>query len=301
MALTAHFILTYTCPLRCNHCFVYSSPRARGRFSQQALNQSLTQIAQTDQIEGIVFTDGEPFLEHPTLLYGVKKARQIGLRVIVITNGFFARTHAAGMKYLRPLAEIGLDELQISIDDFHYRDQHDPAGLRALEAAEELGIKVRRVYVSGNEKQPGKVDQDPSAGESMVASPLRFFGRAVEFISETQPRFPPWTFTHCPDHDLSAPGDIYLDPGGIVSVCPGVVIGNFMVSSISEILENHPARDNLILHHLIQGGPAELFRQFPISETDRFTDACHACFTVRKAMLDNYSAFLAPKQVYGFP
>lgn len=299
MAITAHVLLTYTCPLRCSHCFVYSGPRARGRFTLQTLNLSLSQIAQIDQIEAVVFSGGEPFLEYPLLLYGVKKARQMGLRVIVITNGFFARNHATGIKFLRALAEVGLDELQVSVDDFHYSNRLDSSGARALQVAAELGIKVKQVRVSDNNEESEQSDLDPSARERICARPLRYFGRAVELVSETHPRFPSRTFTHCPDHDLAAPRDIYLDPGGLVSVCPGVVIGNFMFSSLREILGKHPARDNPILQYLIGGGPAELARHFPLANTDQFTDACHACFTIRKAMLKDYPNFLAPKQVYG--
>lgn len=299
MALTAHFILTYTCLLRCSHCDVNSTPRARGRFTQQALNHSLTQIAQTDRIDSVVFTGGEPFLVYPTLLYGVNKARQIGLRVTIMTNGFFARSHATGIRILRSLAESGLDEIQVSIDGFHYSNRRAPEGARTLEIAAELGIKVRQVCISRKDEGHVGVSEDSVGEYERSEFPLRFFGRAVELISENQPRFPSNTFTQCPDRELVTPGDIYLDPEGLVSVCPGVVIENFYRSSIKEILENHPARENSILQCLIQGGPAELFNCFPLPQGDQFADACHACFTARKALLDPYPDFLAPKQVYG--
>lgn len=299
MAITAHMLLTYTCPLRCNHCFVFSSPKAQGKFIRQSLNQSLNQIGQTRQIDTVVFGGGEPFLEYTTLLFGVKKARQMDLRVIIITNGFFARNHPSGLNILRPIAEFGIHELQVSIDEFHFQGQSDSVGERALEIAEKLGVNGRRVCVSRQIGDPKRIDLSASDNDRMSTRPLRYFGRAVGLISESQPRYPSRAFTKCPEHNLTKLEEIYLDPGGVVSVCPGIAIGNLTTSPLSEIIENYPHLNNPILQNLISGGPAELARQFPLSGTDRFTDACHACFLIRKALLAAYPDFLTPKQVYG--
>lgn len=300
MVRTAHLILTYRCPLRCNHCFVYSSPKARGKFTHQDLNDGLNQLAQIEQIDSVIFDGGEPFLEFPTLLFGARKARQLGLQISVMTNGFFARNRTTGINYLRPLAEIGIEELFVSIDGYHFQDPDRSASERALEIATELGINGKRVSVSPTTVQDA-ADSSQNHKDNISERPLRYFGRAVDLIPEDKCLAPAEFFTTCPVHNFASPTEIYLDPEGLVSLCLGIAIGNFKTTPLKSILENYPQEDNPIVQCLMRGGPAELASGFNFTHLNNYADACHACFTIRKALLEEYPAILAPRQVYGLP
>jgi hypothetical protein len=50
---------------------------------------------------------------------------------------------------------------------------------------------------------------------------------------------------------------------------------------------------------LIRGGPAELARHYGIAHEEGYVDECHMCWEVRKALIDRFPQYLAPKQVYG--
>ena len=46
-----HFLLTYTCNMECEHCFVYSSPNAKGTFTLDQIRKVLNEAAKIGTIE----------------------------------------------------------------------------------------------------------------------------------------------------------------------------------------------------------------------------------------------------------
>ena len=42
-----HFLLSYKCNLECDHCFVYSGPRAEGTFSLSQIRKVLEEAVKT--------------------------------------------------------------------------------------------------------------------------------------------------------------------------------------------------------------------------------------------------------------
>jgi MoaA/NifB/PqqE/SkfB family radical SAM enzyme len=56
-----HFLLSYKCDLECDHCFVYSSPRAKGIFILSQIREVFNEIKKIGTIEWIYFEGGEPF------------------------------------------------------------------------------------------------------------------------------------------------------------------------------------------------------------------------------------------------
>jgi MoaA/NifB/PqqE/SkfB family radical SAM enzyme len=125
MLTKVHILLTYACTFRCDHCFVFASPQAPGKFTPARVTHLLEQILAVKSVEWIIFEGGEPFLVYPLLLTSVKRARQLGFKVGVITNGYFGRSAEAAARYLRPLAQLGLDRIIISNDRYHYKNTND--------------------------------------------------------------------------------------------------------------------------------------------------------------------------------
>jgi MoaA/NifB/PqqE/SkfB family radical SAM enzyme len=135
-----HLLLTYACTLECDHCFVYSGPYADGTMTLAEIRSVLEQARSLGSVAWIFFEGGEPFLFHPTLLEGVALARRMGFRVGVVSNGHGAVSAEDAEAWLRPLAELGLDSLTVSLDALHGSEGEGGQAMQALAAAGRLGI-----------------------------------------------------------------------------------------------------------------------------------------------------------------
>lgn len=79
---------TLRCNLSCTHCYSASGPEYREALSPERLCH-LLRILKGQGYEVISFSGGEPLLYEP-LIEVVREARQIGLRVNLVTNGLLA-------------------------------------------------------------------------------------------------------------------------------------------------------------------------------------------------------------------
>ena len=85
-----HFLLTYACTYRCDHCFLHCSPEARGTFTGAQLRETFEEIDRMGAIETVYFEGGEAFLYYPLLLEGLRLAAALGLRAGIVTNAYWA-------------------------------------------------------------------------------------------------------------------------------------------------------------------------------------------------------------------
>ena len=90
MLTSIHFLLTYTCTYKCDHCFLYCSPQAKGTFTISQLKQVLEEIKKIRSIDNVYFEGGKPFLFYPLMLEGIRMARAAGLQAGVVTNPYWA-------------------------------------------------------------------------------------------------------------------------------------------------------------------------------------------------------------------
>ena len=143
-----HFLLTYTCNLECDHCFVYSGPNAKGTFTLNRIREVFDEIPKIGTIEWVYFEGGEPFLFYPLMLEGIKIAHDMGFKTGIVTNAYWAISEEDAELWLRPLCELEILDLSISDDSFHYEDERDNPAKRALGAAKKLGIPVNTIFVN---------------------------------------------------------------------------------------------------------------------------------------------------------
>src|SRR5574341_1540534 len=113
-----HLLLTYQCTLECDHCFVCGSPWQSGTMTLQNIHQILQQAKDLGTIEWIYFEGGEPFLFYAVLLQGVQRAAQIGFRVGIVSNGYWATDTEDARQWLKPFAGL-IQDLSISRDFYH--------------------------------------------------------------------------------------------------------------------------------------------------------------------------------------
>ena len=296
MLTKIHILLTYTCTLRCNHCFVFASPQASGKISSAKVTQILEQVLPVNSIEWVIFEGGEPFLVYPLLLTSVKRARQLGFKVGVITNGYFGRTEEAAVRYLKPLVALGLDRIYISNDRFHYKNLIDSPAKRVIGASIKLGIPTTRLMI-GESVSPIQ-NQDPESVFVEETQPLMLVGRANEKLHLDLPLSDWHSFTYCPFKDLQHPDTIFIDPLGNAQICQGISIGNIWENSLTNLLEKFDTNPHPIYGPLVHDGPKGLADEYGIIPMQEFQTACQLCYGIRRLLLSQFPEYLSPPQVY---
>jgi hypothetical protein len=293
-----HFLLTYKCTMECEHCFVYSGPFSPGTFTSAQLKSVLDESVRMGTVEWIFFEGGEPFMFYPTLLEGVRLARDRGFKVGIVSNSYWAVSEDDAVAALAPIAELGLEYLGVSADSFHYGDAEQIQADNALAAAKRLGIstspiRIEKPYVESN---PGE-GQDK--GQPVIGGGAMFKGRAVECLTKGLPTRPWRDLKTCPHEELVTPSRVHVDSYGHVHICQGLSMGNMWRKPLFELASEYDARKHPVCGPLVKGGPAELAREYGVEHDAEYVDECHFCYAVRRALVDKFPEYLAPRQVYG--
>ncbi|MFC1958541.1 radical SAM protein [Chloroflexota bacterium] len=298
MLTQVHFLLTYTCTFECDHCFVYSSPQAKGTFNLNQVKNVLEELMKIRTIEWVYFEGGEAFLFYPLMIEGIRIARDKGFKTGIVTNSYWATTPEDAELWLKPLFKLGVSDLSISDDLFHFEDERESLAKNAYKAAKKLGMPVDVITI---DKPTIKINEDikQPRGEPVVGGSTVFRGRAVDKLTEGLPTKLWQDLTECPYEELSNPKRVHLDSYGNVHLCQGLSMGNMWKNPLSELIRSYNYDSHPICKHLVEGGPALLAREYNIEHNDRYVDACHLCYEARLALLDRFAEYLTPRQVYG--
>ncbi|MEW5721379.1 MAG: radical SAM protein, partial [Chloroflexota bacterium] len=279
-----HFLLTYKCAFECDHCFVFGSPFAEGTFTLAQVRQVLEEARQIGTVKTIYFEGGEAFLFYPLMLESIRQARALGFKSGIVTNAYFATTEEDAALWLQPLAELGIADLSISDDAFHFGEQ-DNAAKRARRAAQKLGLPVGSICI---EQPTVAANVARPKGEPVVGGGVMFRGRAVEKLIADLPRVAWDEFGECPHEELEKPGRVHIDAYGNVHLCQGLCLGNAWQTPLASLIEDYRADAHPIVAPLLRGGPAQLVRAFDLPHEDAYVDACHLCYRARQALLDRF-------------
>jgi hypothetical protein len=298
MLTGVHLLLSYKCDSECDHCFVYSSPRAKGTFTLSQMKQVFEELATIKTLESVYFEGGEPFLFYPLMVEGVRIARDMGFKAGIVTNAYWATTDEDAELWLRSLRDLGLADLSISADAFHHEDRDTAPARNALLAAGRLGMPSASICIDSPTTE-GALDNEQEVGEPVVGGSTMFRGRAVEKLAGGLPRRPWEEFTQCPYEDLRDPKRVHLDAYGNVHLCQGLSMGNMWETPLSQIVQQYDADSHPVCRPLADGGPALLAREYDVRHDDAYVDACHMCYLVRLALLDRFPQYLGPRLVYG--
>jgi Radical SAM superfamily len=293
-----HFLLSYKCDSECDHCFVYSSPRAKGTFTLDQMKRVFDELPKIGTIEWVYFEGGEPFLFYALMHEGIRIARDMGFKTGIVTNAYWATSTEDAELWLRPLRDLKVSDLSVSDDSFHHEDTAASPARYALQAAKDLGIPSRSICI-GTPTVEEAVDKGQVRGKPVIGGGAMFKGRAVEKLTAGLPRRPWQEFTECPHEDLKSPGRVHLDAYGNVHLCQGLSMGNMWETPLSKVVERYDAGSHRICGPLVKGGPALLAKEYDVPHDDGYIDACHMCYLVRLALLDRFPQYLAPRSVYG--
>ena len=111
----------------------------------------------------------------------------------------------------------------------------------------------------------------------------------------------PWTeLAECKMENLREPGRVHIDPFGNVHVCQGLSIGNYLETSLAEVLTSYDSDAHPICGPLLRGGPAALARIYNLPHENRYVDECHFCSDLCKSLVDRFPQYLTPRQIFGF-
>ncbi len=285
-----HLLLTYQCGYECDHCFVWGSPSQTGSMTIETIEHILAEAESLGTVEWIYFEGGEAFLYYQVMLHGIRKAKEHGFNVGIVTNAYWATADTDAEEWLRPLVGL-VDDLSVSSDGYHGSDKglNNPQIARC--AATRLGIPVDFITVA-----EAGVSEVPS-GEA----PVTYRGRAAEILAP-QADSSHWEhFSECPWEDLRQPGRVHVDPFGNLHICQGISIGNILEHSLAEIMAGYDPDAHPVVGPLLVGGPAELVRQYGLPHERGYADHCHLCYESRRALRPRFPAVLTPDQMYGTP
>ncbi|MFW6118463.1 MAG: radical SAM protein [Chloroflexota bacterium] len=293
-----HFLLSYKCDLECDHCFVYSSPQAEGTFTLDQLKKVFDELAKIETVQQVYFEGGEPFLFYPLMYEGIRIAHDMGLNTGIVTNAYWATSVEDAELWLKPLRELGLSDISISDDEFHYEAKEASPAKHALNAARRLGISSGSISIDKPTVEEG-IDKEQDKGKPVIGGGAVFRGRAVEKLVEGLPRRPWEEFSECPYEDLKNPERVHIDAYGNIHLCQGLSMGNMWDAPLSRIVKQYDADSHPICKPLVNGGPARLVKEYNVQHEDEYVDACHMCYLIRLALLYRFPQYLAPRLVYG--
>jgi hypothetical protein len=297
MAITGiHLLLTYQCTFECDHCFVYSCPEAKGVMTISDIRQILSEARRVEDIEWIYFEGGEPFLYYQTMLWGLRAAKGHGFKRGIVTNAYWATSVEDAKEWLTPISEIGVSNLSISDDAYHYGETEENLAKYACDAAKELGLPVGRISIEDPKKYLKEIEWK---GKPVVKGRVLFKGRAVETLTAGLPT-KPWTeFDKCLDEDFSNQSRVHIDPFGYVHVCQGITIGNMKQTPLSKLFSDFHPQTHPICGPILQGGPAELVKKYRVEHAESYVEECHLCYSTRLKLRKRFPNILAPDQIYG--
>ena len=292
-----HLLFTYACTKECDHCFVYSSPSAKGTFTLNQVRDILAEAVKIYSIDWIYFEGGEPFLYFPIMVEAMSLAKELGFKIGLVTNGYWITSQEDAEIYLNILKKIGIDDFCVSDDCYHNEGTNNQLGLLVKEIAQKLDISINIISL----EEPKVINEPITSlkGKPIIGGNVRFIGRAVENLTYGLPKQPWENLRACIHEELEFPTRVHLDPFGNVHICQGLVIGNFLKTPLSDIINNYNPQVNGILKALIKGGPAALAKTFNAVHADSYVDECHFCFDVRRVLQRHFTDTLAPPQIYG--
>ncbi len=76
-------------------------------------------------------------------------------------------------------------------------------------------------------------------------------------------------------------------------------MGNMWQRPLSVLALEYSPDSHPICGPLAKGGPALLAKQYDVDYEEEYVDECHFCYLVRRALIDRFPEYLAPRQVYG--
>jgi hypothetical protein len=145
-----------------------SGPKRKDMLSFAQLEPILRQVRAEVGPVLIVFTGGEPLLLGEDLLLSIRLCVELGMPARVVTNAYWAQTRESARVTLTALKAAGLDDLNISTDDYHLPWISLQRVRNAYEIALELGfgtVVIATCYSPQSAITPTSINNELADGE----------------------------------------------------------------------------------------------------------------------------------------
>lgn len=117
---TLTLITTYKCSAACNNCCFECNPNRDEMLPLAvAISHIDSAVSTYKDLQVVVLTGGECFLNMTYLLSLIKHIHSHNLTCRVVTNGFWAKSKEIAVKLLSECKKSGLDEINFSTGDDH--------------------------------------------------------------------------------------------------------------------------------------------------------------------------------------
>lgn len=251
------FVLTDHCTGRCRHCSVgarVAHPRREHHVPEAAAVQAIRFLAENYAMESVMTFGGEPLL-YPEVTCAIHRtAKECGIPCRqIITNGYFSKDEARIRQVAQSLAEVGVNDVLISVDAFH-QETIPLAPVRVFaRAVMEAGVSKVRLSPAWvvneafdcpeNTRTRGILASFHDLGLRIhEGNDIFMAGNAIEHLAKYYP--PP-----CLDRNdrcgtmpytepLTHQSSLSIEPDGSVTVC-GFVIGHVDRESMADIVERY--------------------------------------------------------------
>lgn len=138
---------TWECDIVCHHCVFNSSPSLKGRLTAENACAAIAEVAKVSCAKRVTISGGESFLDIDYLAKLSHASRTAGLAFRVVTNGSFAKDASSAERAIGTIAQIGLETVGISWDQFHARFVPPERIKNAIRACRKLQVGVRLTVV----------------------------------------------------------------------------------------------------------------------------------------------------------
>jgi len=287
-----HLLVTGECNFECDHCFVWGGPSQSNTMTLETIKHILGQAGELGSIEWIYFEGGEPFLDYPLLRSSVRLASECGFKVGIVTNAFWATSSAEAMELLQPFSGV-VEDLSISDDAYHGRKEGPRETTIARQAAEQLGIPVDFISITGPDSK------DTCRQFADDESSVCYRGRAAVKLAPLVQLKARDQFTRCPWEDLRNPQRVHVDSLGNMHICQGLSIGNLVDRPLVEVMRDYDPDSHPVIGALLDGGPVELVERYGLDHEQGYADACHLCYLSREKLRGQFPDVLVLGQMYG--
>lgn len=113
------FSYTDKCNIQCDHCIVDSGPARTEKMDYEKAQAVIRDAGEMGTIKRITFTGGESLLFINEIGPLMSLTRSLGMNTALVSNGSWATSPEQAQKMLAKLEEHGLNELVISVSQWH--------------------------------------------------------------------------------------------------------------------------------------------------------------------------------------
>jgi len=305
-------LLTYKCNFLCDHCSVSAGPNRREVLTINHVRRVIEEAYTVPSIRTIVFTGGEPTLYLDVLEAGISLAHDKGFVTRLVTNAWWAKTPKQADRFLQNIRAAGLDELNVSYDDFHLpyleRFGGEQNVLNAVRAAAELGMTV----LVGTVLHPGSRIKSSYLRQTFqdagIQEGVKFLEDFVFPLGRARQKLPAHLFISDPGTiERGACGDagqtLAILPDGNLLFCCGHIVNSkaqaiFSVdnlasgATLAKVIER--IQRNVLYWWLHLEGPEAVLAELGVKK--KFQRKCEACFYLGTAYQEKLRALAAKKE-----